>query len=1146
MKKYSRQARKLMAMLLACCLLITIIGLFTASAEDLSGHWAASEINLLIEKGIVRGDGSGNINPEKNITRAEFVAIINRAFKFDETGDTNFPDVKSSAWYCDDLSIAKNEGYLLGDSNGNANPDKPIIRAEAALIFARVLELKPKSETSDFEDSDSFPDWSVEAIIAMTENEYIKGYPDKTFRAANNITRAEAFTILARVIAEKVSPTSPPTSGGGSGGGSNSGGGNTVKDPVSLTVETQFPSGNIESNEIAVSYTALTDVSESITEVYYSINDGAPEYIYINGVYGSSNKGTLGSGKVLFVPGENSIVFTAKDTRGETAIFTVTNKPIYTLETTDDIDAGHLRLSDTGNYLYINNRIIAYAIDNAPSLEIQDVVNSIEGNIVNYVGIVDLYEIEVSEGTEEQLDALIETLMTCGLFEFATTSKVYDIGTDANPTNDPWWGNQEWGLSAINIPEAWSEYSQLFREIKVSVCDNGFDVGHEDLLLKAGNVTNREIATKDHGTHVLGTIAAIKNNNKGLAGILGVNRDNVYANDIFDIDASIIPEWYEFWRNQVIRDNASDNAQLEGLRYSVLNGAKTINYSVGGGGYDSSSAARYAIEMRKLLRKGYDFLVVSSAGNDETADAEKNNGFCAIKWFSGVQYSGNTPINDTTDVTQNVIVVGAINRDNQICDFSSYGERVDVVAPGRDIYSTVRSGYDGTYYGTSMAAPHITGLASLVWSVNPGLTAAQVKDVIVSTANTTIYDRENGNVDGDFINRASNERIPYHLVDAKAAIGKAISLSSDNVGNVVGKVVVADQDNDPTNNDPISNAVISLHQSFSPGLNGELDNPFFSTTSDIDGNYRFNNIPTGAYYYQVTAEGYIPIQGYIQVTAGVTTYINALEGINSVGNGIVSGNIVNAYDGAIIIGPEITLIFRKGLDISDMPVSKTIASTNGVYSVELPAGNYTVTATGEGFIETASYVVSIGNATRSNQNVIISPKLGEGNVRIVLSWGFIPSDLDSHLIGPSSTAESGKFHTWYSEQGYIMSENRYTRDIVPNNDYDVALDVDDVDSYGPETTTIYRPINGVYNFYVHDYSNRNSTNSSALRNSQAVVRIYDETNILVAQYSVPTDGGYSTLWHVFSIRYNNGSWDTPVAVNNMSNEPILPGVIGMN
>ena len=238
MKNISNHIRKILTLTIVCCLLVTTISSVSVFAEDISMHWAATDINYLMEKGIVRGDDMGNINPNNNITRAESVAIINRAFEFTQMDNSNFPDVRSGAWYYNDFAIAKKNGYIIGDNSGSANPDKPITRAEVAVIFARVLALRPASYTSTFADNAMFPDWSTDSIIAMTDKGLIQGYPDNTFKANNNITRAEAFTILARILrangkknGDNKTPSAPTDDGNNTGGigipgGNGSSGGN--------------------------------------------------------------------------------------------------------------------------------------------------------------------------------------------------------------------------------------------------------------------------------------------------------------------------------------------------------------------------------------------------------------------------------------------------------------------------------------------------------------------------------------------------------------------------------------------------------------------------------------------------------------------------------------------------------------------------------------------------------------------------------------------------------------------------------------------------------------------------------------------------------------------------------------------------------
>jgi hypothetical protein len=201
-------------------------------------------------------------------------------------------------------------------------------------------------------------------------------------------------------------------------------------------------------------------------------------------------------------------------------------------------------------------------------------------------------------------------------------------------------------------------------------------------------------------------------------------------------------------------------------------------------------------------------------------------------------------------------------------------------------------------------------------------------------------------------------------------------------------------------------------------------------------------------------------------------------------------------------------------------VENTTTGPNGTYSFSsLPAGNYTAEASGTGYSNSYFPVICIGNTSSGNQNGVISPIIDPNQTRIVLTWGPVPSDLDSHFTGP--LADGTRFHMFYP----------YADPFSPWPDI-VHLDLDDVTSFGPETTTLLQQIDGVYRFSVHDYSNRNSTTSAAMSNSQAQVRIYRGSN-LVASFNVPLSQP-GTLWTVFEIE---GSTIRPINTMAFENDP---------
>ena len=165
-----------------------------------AGHWAERDIDFLVREEIIVGDEHGNINPDSLLTRAEFVTIVNKTFGYAEKSDKNFPDVAPGTWYYSQFATARQAGYIKGDEFGYAHPDDYATRAEVAVILSTALGLKAISGESGFADNDGIPAWALASVIAMNEHKLLKGYPDGSVRAGNNLTRAEAITLIANII----------------------------------------------------------------------------------------------------------------------------------------------------------------------------------------------------------------------------------------------------------------------------------------------------------------------------------------------------------------------------------------------------------------------------------------------------------------------------------------------------------------------------------------------------------------------------------------------------------------------------------------------------------------------------------------------------------------------------------------------------------------------------------------------------------------------------------------------------------------------------------------------------------------------------------------------------------------------------------
>jgi len=270
----------------------------------------------------------------------------------------------------------------------------------------------------------------------------------------------------------------------------------------------------------------------------------------------------------------------------------------------------------------------------------------------------------------------------------------------------------------IDAPEAWNTSTGTRRTI-VAVIDTGVDYTHPDLKANiwrnvreiAGNgidddgngfkddifgydFANNDANPKDdngHGTHVAGIIGAVGNN--GIGGS-GVNwNTQIMALKFLDANAS------GFLSNAV-----------RAMNYAVKNGAKVINASFGGGGFDAAMSTAIS------NAKARGVIVVAAAGNSAS-----NNDASAVYPAS---YSGD-----------NLIAVAATDRNDKLASFSNYGKTsVDIAAPGKGIYSTLLNGKYGYYSGTSMAAPHVAGAISLVWDAHPTWTYRQVLNAVLATA----------------------------------------------------------------------------------------------------------------------------------------------------------------------------------------------------------------------------------------------------------------------------------------------------------------------------------------------------------------------------------------------------------------------------
>ncbi|WP_373598175.1 N-acetylmuramoyl-L-alanine amidase [Paraclostridium bifermentans] len=164
--------------------------------SDISGHWAEQQILDFVDKGYINGYGDGTFKPDNQITRAEFVKVVNKVFGFTNVSGENFTDVNPEDWYYNDVCIGINKGYINGYGDDTFRPNAPITREEAAKIISTVLNTKGDGNLT-FVDSNEISDWAKPHVDALSDNGIINGYGDGTFRPINNVTRAESVKMLS-------------------------------------------------------------------------------------------------------------------------------------------------------------------------------------------------------------------------------------------------------------------------------------------------------------------------------------------------------------------------------------------------------------------------------------------------------------------------------------------------------------------------------------------------------------------------------------------------------------------------------------------------------------------------------------------------------------------------------------------------------------------------------------------------------------------------------------------------------------------------------------------------------------------------------------------------------------------------------------
>ena len=482
---------------------------------------------------------------------------------------------------------------------------------------------------------------------------------------------------------------------------------------------------------------------------------------------------------IMLKPGDNTIVVTALTADGKKGSQTIT--VTYDSDSIKDIPIKNIvQATPDRDVKYANNNLLVFFEENTDDIRRQAIIDTVGGKCVGYVNGIYMWQVEVKPDTYAGLQKTAEYLTTIDDVFYAGCNMVGAATPMVTIPNDPWYNNGSpawsefkpkggnWSVEAIQALYAW-DYQYFFNNIKVGIVDAGVQADHEDLAGKVyfpdSESAGENDPTDDHGTHVAGIMGAIPNNGIGVTGILWDTTMYAYNwNTVAGTDAHL----------------------MAGLSKTVQAGAKVVNFSLGlaedisglGAPGVNETVINYAnlskAYMKPLLDAGYEFVVVQSAGNGQggySQDAVYNGYFCSVTYtnMTGI------PTEMINKINERIIVVGSAQFTGDLvfsqAASSNAGSQVDICAPGVNVYScyAYEESIDLIYWymsGTSMAAPVVAGVTALAWSVNPTLTGAQVRSLVLNNTAYTVQD--NTEAGHPLVNT-------YRMVSAKLAVEAVIA-----------------------------------------------------------------------------------------------------------------------------------------------------------------------------------------------------------------------------------------------------------------------------------------------------------------------------------------------------------------------------------
>lgn len=691
------KVKKVIATLLCAVLLIGVLPLSAFAAgspftDVRTSDWFYDGVQYAYERGMMNGTGNNKFSPNQTTTRCMIVTILHRLEGTPAVNGAVFSDVADGKWYADAVRWASSKGIVNGYGNGRFGPEDTITREQMAAILYRYANYKgydvsASISMSKYTDAGQISSYAVASMTWANAIELITGTTGTTLEPKGSATRAQVAVILMRFCLW------------------------------------------IEQN-------AAEDMR-----------------VYENG-------------DTVFIPSEENMMF-----------------------------------DESESTIYYNNLLIVYTYTDLSWSDASALAALVNGKVVGRIsGAINALQIKVPDSSLDTLNLFAEKLMSDASVMYAGYE--YPIQPEETAAgSDPWSGNpnspetdrgnernpdgNDWWAEAICAYSAW-EYADTAAPIRVGVIDSGFQTDHPDLkdtIHFPQNYTGN--TAENHGTHVAGLISA-NHNTIGLRGT--ADQSTLYCVDwspASNVNYLSTGEYVEITKQLIEKDvriinNSWGNYFLskDGYTRAVYGDHTGLPYLLQyllihiSGAYDSyveyinALSKRTALEcisiMVQLMLNGHtDFLIVQAAGNGYDncgpgVDTQKSGFYCAINESVYLMLPQET--RETLakrgityrSIADRKVIVGAVENtrnaagDYQMTSFSNFGSNVDLCAPGEQIFSTVTGSSYDFLSGTSMAAPIVAGSLAYSWSLAPGLSAPEVKSILLKHTSCSAYGVGNG------------------------------------------------------------------------------------------------------------------------------------------------------------------------------------------------------------------------------------------------------------------------------------------------------------------------------------------------------------------------------------------------------------------